>query len=389
MLDGAGTTRTTVVAGLGAALLAVALAGPAAADPPRIVQIALGANHSCALDHGGYVWCWGDNLWGQLGDGSRTDRPTPVMVHDLGSVVALAAGDAHSCAATAGFGTRCWGANWHGQLGDGTTRERLRPVAVAGIGDVAALAVGRAHSCGITATGAAFCWGDNGQGQLGDGTVKTRLAPAAVRLGPVATLAAGHQHSCGITAAGEAFCWGSGDWGQLGIGSTPDFRKRPAAVRRSGSAVALATGRLHSCAVTAGDRVRCWGANEAGQLGIGDTADFRALPAAVKHLGPVTALAAGDSHACAVTYRSRARCWGANHSGQIGDGTRDDRPIPVAVKGLGRVTAVAAGLGHSCALTESGRVRCWGGNGEGQLGDGSSILYSATPVDVVFPDVTY
>lgn len=389
MLDGAGTARATVVAGLGAALLAVALAGPAAADPPRIVQIALGANHSCALDHGGYVWCWGDNLWGQLGDGSRTDRPTPVMVDDLGSVVALAAGDAHSCAATAGFGTRCWGANWHGQLGDGTTRERLRPVAVAGIGDVAALAAGQAHSCGITATGAAFCWGDNDQGQLGDGTVKTRLAPVAVRIGPVATLAAGVQHSCAVAVAGAAFCWGSGDWGQLGSGSTPDLRRLPVAVRRLGSAVALATGRLHSCAVTAEDRVRCWGANEAGQLGSGGAAAFRAVAAAVQRLGPVTALAAGGSHACAVTYRGRARCWGANHSGQLGDGSRDDRPTPVAVSGLGRVVAVAAGGAHSCALTGGGGVRCWGSNVEGQLGTGSTALWSPLPADVVFPDVIY
>src|SRR5689334_3998245 len=134
-------------------------------------RLSAGWNHACALLDDGTVQCWGDNIWGQLGDGTFTTRIAPVAVSNLNSVVSIAVGRQHSCAILGSQGTvRCWGRNDGGQLGNGTSSQSInQPVFVTGLANVVALTAGDLHTCAVRVDGTVWCWGDNLEGQLGNG----------------------------------------------------------------------------------------------------------------------------------------------------------------------------------------------------------------------------
>ena len=351
-----------------------------------ITAIAAGGEHTCALTRGGGVKCWGANLSGQLGDGTTTWRSTPADVVGLGSgITAIAAGGSHTCALTSGGVVKCWGRNGDGQLGDGTTADSSTPLDVVALGSgVAAIAAGGSHTCALTSGGVVKCWGRNGDGQLGDGTTADSSTPLdVVALGSgVAAIAAGGSHTCALTSGGVVKCWGRNYYGQLGDGTTADSSTPLDVVALGSGVAAIAAGGRHTCAMTSGGGVKCWGWNYYGQLGDGTTT-WRSMPADVLGLGSgVAAIAAGWYHTCALTSSGGGKCWGANSSGQLGDGTTTWRSTPADVVGLGSgVAAIAPGYSHTCALTGGG-VQCWGRNGDGQLGDGTTTDRS-TPVDVV------
>ena len=185
-------------------------------------SISAGRNHTCALLSTGGVKCWGYNGVNALGDGTYTSRLTPANVSGLSSgVSAIAAGGSHTCALLSTGGVKCWGYNFYGQLGDGTRTDRTTPTDVSGLSSgVSAIVAGLNHTCALLSTGGVKCWGWNSNGQLGNGSNTNKTTPTDVSglSSGVSAIAAGETHTCALLSTGGVKCWGSGDLGQLGNG---------------------------------------------------------------------------------------------------------------------------------------------------------------------------
>jgi alpha-tubulin suppressor-like RCC1 family protein len=192
--------------------------------------ISAGGLHTCAIDAGGAGWCWGNNFYGQVGDGSSTDQVTPVPITGGLGFKAISAGKLHTCALDNSGAAYCWGRNDDGQLGTGNTTGSNAPMPVAGAHAFVAISAGTSHTCGLAAGGEVFCWGKNDHGQLGDGTITSTSTPTQVAGGLVfASVSVGAAHTCGVTTANVAYCWGDNQFGQLGDG-TLTVRVAPAKV---------------------------------------------------------------------------------------------------------------------------------------------------------------
>ena len=453
-----------------------------------VTAISAHGYHTCALTSAGAVECWGYDAYGELGDGTTTNKRSPVAVSGLSSgVTAISAGEHHTCALSSAGVVKCWGDNEFGQLGDGTTTTKITPVPVSGLSSVIAISTGGSHTCMLTSAGAVKCWGDNGDGQLGDGTTanKTTAVPVSGLNSGVIAISAGDFHTCALTGAGAVECWGYNAFGELGDGTTTTKMTPVAVSGLSSGVVAISAGGYHTCALTSARRsrvlglqriwparqrddhqqtdagrrqrpgqrhhrdkcrplphlradqrrrgrvlgrqriwrprprhvrggndagrrqwpeqrrhryqcrslstcaltsagaVKCWGYNGSGQLGDG-TFTEKPTPVAVSGLSSgVTTISAGGLHTCVLASAGAVKCWGYNGSGQLGDGTFTEKPTPVAVSGLSSgAIAIGAGGLHSCALTSVGAAECWGENKYGELGDGTTTT-KATPVAVI------
>lgn len=340
-------------------------------------SLAVGYEHACGATSAGAVYCWGGNGSGQLGDGTTTNRSTPVQVLGGLTLQGVVAGYEHTCARTSpGNAAYCWGSNSDAQLGDGTFTDRTTPVAVQGGLAFTALAGGGYHTCGLVST-TAYCWGNNFDGQLGDQTTSTRTAPTLVTGGlAFQALSGGSWHTCGRITTGDAYCWGWNGFGQNGNAFAFDHLA-PVPISGGLSLRSISTNNQHSCGVSTGNTAYCWGANVYGQLGDASYAD-RLTPVAVSGGGTYQSVTTGEEHSCALTTGSAVSCWGLNDDGQLGDGTVATRNTPLAISGT--YQSVTAGNYHSCALSTN-TVYCWGYNIDGQLGNGTTTN-SSSPVGV-------
>jgi hypothetical protein len=245
------------------------------------------------------AWTWGDNWWGQLGDGTTEDRHSPVQVSNLGDVEAIEAWQYHTAALQRDGTVWTWGKNWAGELGDGTTEDRTSPVQVVGLTDATAVAVGRLHTLALRPDGTVWVWGGNRYDQLGDAATGDHTTPILVPgLTHVVAVAALEFYSMALRSDGTVWTWGDNTMGQLGDGTTSQ-RSTPAPVTGLSGVVAMAPGACHAAALRVDGTVWAWGRNYAGQLGDGTYADhFIAAPAI--GLTDAVAVAAGWEHTLAV-----------------------------------------------------------------------------------------
>lgn len=355
----------------------------------RLATVSTGGHHACGLTAGGDAYCWGQNLNGQLGDGTTTDRRRPVRVGGGLALSAIDAGNWHACGVTHQGQVYCWGSNTDGQLGrESDELNLIAPVPVAIEDSVTAITAGGVHTCALASGGAVYCWGGNGYGELGNGTNgNAQFEPVRV-IGDVtfASVTAGAAHTCGLTAAGEAYCWGYNALGQLGLGSTGDDRDTPTPVTGGITFTVLAAGG-GTCGVADDGTAYCWGVDNHGEVGDGpDTSECmietfshscRAEPSALDAqltFARIDHGAGGNGgHGCAISTAGDGYCWGIDFAGKIGDGgqTGAVHESPQSVAGAYQFASVSAGLDHSCAIATDGLTYCWGGNHAGQLGDGT------------------
>ncbi len=402
---------------------------PAISLGTTAVSIAAGGQHACALLSNNTTKCWGYNTDGQLGVGDTNHRGD--QAGEMGAslpAISLGAGRSavkilgtylNTCAELDNGSMKCWGASWAGMLGIGPSDTRgdqpgdmgnNLPSFDFGTGrSVQSLGAGFGYhfACAVLDNATVKCWGANSYGQLGvdrsanvgDESQDMGAQLEYVDLGTGTTVvqaAAGDTHSCALLSSGEVKCWGSNRYGTLGLDDTQRRSGRAIymgnnlpALNLGQSALAIDVGHDHSCAILANGAIKCWGRNDAGQLGLGDTHDRGDQAGEMGSLATVDlggraakSLGLGYRHSCAVLDDDSLRCWGWNLFGQLGledQQTRGDSPgemgaaLPTVNLGTGRsAQQVSAGVYNTCAILDTGAVKCWGVNVHGQLGQGDT-----------------
>ncbi|MEY2967053.1 MAG: hypothetical protein RLY50_1103, partial [Actinomycetota bacterium] len=352
-------------------------------------RIAAGRDHTCGIDPDGAVWCWGDNLNGKLGDptftSGRSESPRRAAALPDGRVAEqIVAGTNHTCVRANDNTVWCWGASGAGQLGHvgltGTSPTQVGQIQATTLG------AGGNTTCAALTDGTARCWGLNDVGQWGDST--TSATPALGTLGVVSGVTShpgggqfsmesvdiGTSHVCAVAGSGATWCWGSAANGRLGSSSPTDASTPRGTATLPAAAVQTAVGGAHTCVALADGTVSCFGLNNEGELGSDSTSVSSSdAPLAVTGLSNVSRVTAGDEFTCAVA-SGQVRCFGANWSGQLGDGTSTPRHSSAPVSNIaGTAVDVVAGEFHACAVTETEDVWCWGLNRNGQLGIGNRV----------------
>lgn len=405
-------------------------AGRTAAD------ITLGYNFTCAILDTGDVKCWGQGGWGQLGtNDSNNLGATPGSMATIAPVhlggftaKAISAGADFVCVILNTDEMKCWGNSGDGQAGYdrgddlGDAPNEMQTLGIVNVGGannkVKKIATGALHTCAILESGAVKCWGYNGEGQLGaehwdnigDGRPgsTTMAALGVVNLGAhtAIDIATGDYHTCVILNTGDVKCWGSSYYGETGyddynsLGGTPGDMAALGAVNLGGrTAKSISAGAGHTCAILDNDKIKCWGSNYDGELGLntsveefGSTAGSMAALSTVDVGTGITVkqMDLGDYFTCALLSTDDMKCWGSNSSGQLGQNTsanyggtdmnlEDLATVNLATPG---VLQVQVGESHSCALLSSGDVKCWGLNTYGQLGYGDTNPRGGTVGDM-------
>jgi alpha-tubulin suppressor-like RCC1 family protein len=287
---------------------------------------------------------------------------------------ALASGGGYTCGLTGGA-TYCWGGMPVSVISNSAV-----PVAVPDAPRFVSLTLGGDARCGLDAAGFAWCWGANTLGENGDGSFQAKLAPVPVEGGHRwRQLSASFLHVCGITLDDQAYCWGNGFRGALGNGDIDGWPTSPVPVPVAGDYRfrTVAAGAAFSCALTLDGEAYCWGANDSGQLGDGEPVHLggsdRAVPSPVVGGHRFVSVETGYSHACGLTESGEGYCWGAGpQRGESGHWS-----APVLLAGDVRWASLSAGGRHTCGITVEGETYCWGRGDHGQLGtEDTEVVFS-------------
>lgn len=293
-------------------------------------------------------------------------------------------GDYHSCMIAANGSIYCTGRNGDGQVGDGTMVEKHVPTPINTTFGFVQVVGGLYFSCGLLINGSVMCWGDGSRGQFGDGSINSNPNPTFTKaLEPFTQIAAGWYHTCGVLVNGSIQCWGYNGDGEVGTGNTVSPQTTPITVIAPYTFVQVVAGSYHTCGLLNNGSVMCWGANPSGQIGNGTSgAGDAKQPVFTNSTLPYMYLAAGESHTCGLRYNNSLQCWGLGSNGMLGTGkiTNERSPVDVNMTNVPFI-GMALGDAHTCGLAANGTVQCWGNGNAGQLGDGLGST-SQIPVTV-------
>ncbi len=383
-------------------------------------HISAGGYHTCAVMSNSKLFCWGNNEYGQLGDGTGIISRTPkaIYLETEVSFTSVNAGNVHTCAEDSSANRYCWGNNDSGQLGTRDTFNHIVATPALQLADesINQISVNELHTCATTVSGRIYCWGANQKGQLGDGTMTANMfgarvgaslippstasqtptfsptqAPSVDHLNAFVRMSIDATHSCALTTSGDAYCWGSNTYGQLGNTTTlrstvPIAVKMPSGV----SFTDINTHGAQNCAIADTGNAYCWGTEHPYPVLI-----------SIPDASSLTNISVGASHICVLTTTGTAICWGSNVYGELGNGDSDEingntnsysNPVAVNMPPGEIFTQIQASLSHTCALTATGRVYCWGYNAFGQIGNGTmdnvvSPTEISTPSGITFTKI--
>ena len=356
------------------------LVRPAGVTGP-VKDFAAGNKHTLAVDAGGRILGWGDDLKGQTGSATETTRNVPAVVANLGPASQVAAGDGHSLVLLRDGTVAGWGDNFGGAVGSGTTGVRTAPETLSGLVGITQVSAAKASSAALDAAGALWVWGDNSRGQLARPLNESSIfVPVKAKDVPaLKQVALGGTHSVGLDANGKVWAWGDNNEGQLGDASASGGpASRSVAVLSDIRAVAA--GEAHSLALDGQGRVWAWGRNKFAQVSpSGDVAI--STPAKVNGLPRVVAIAAGLGSSLALDETGKLWGWGLNQFGELGQGGTGFTLNPTLVDG-DTYARLSAAPWHTLATRADGVAWAFGWNDYGQLGDGSFVR-QVLPVGVV------
>lgn len=358
-------------------------------------SISGGNDFTCAAATTNLPYCWGNNTYSQLGEGTQTARSRPTQLSGgLLQLTQVTSGFDFACGLAANGSAYCWGNDWYGQLGIDTAdvNQHATPDLVVGGHTFQQISAGFRHVCALDTAGVAWCWGAPSEGSVGKAVLteypdNPQQVTTTLRFSQID---AGGNTSCAVAESGDIWCWGFNGYGQLGNNSTDARAYVPVKVVGGRSYSEVSVGTFHTCGISEGS-VYCWGRNMEGQLGIGyaspSSEGGSPLPVSpLGTLGTARHVSAGNTHTCEVNAGGDVYCWGLNANGQLGDLSTVLRTSAVLVRTDARFVAVTTGLLHSCALTEAGAAFCWGSNASGRLGLGNASNSNITaPTQVVLP----
>lgn len=285
----------------------------------------------------------------------------------------------HSCAIMEDNSLRCWGNNHARQIAsaDNNFKDSAHVITIAGVTGFRSVATGAAHTCAVTLDNRLFCWGDSNEGQVGGGSSSGyQFTPLHIDTDTTyLSVVAGELYSCAITTDNKLKCWGRNSYGQLGVDSTTEMTV-PTEVTPGTTYKYVAAGSQSTCAITSDDKLFCWGFNAYYQLGDGTTT-WKQIPVAVDSTESYKKVAVGSKHSCGITTSDKMKCWGNNSRGSVGDNTTTNRTTPVAVNAAVSYKDVTVNddstdaRSFTCAITLDNDLQCWGYNVYMQLADGT------------------
>jgi alpha-tubulin suppressor-like RCC1 family protein/uncharacterized protein YjdB len=371
----------------------------------RLMLMDAGGEFTCGVANLGRGYCWGLSADGRTAaspDSScfvPTDAcilPPKRMNEPQLAFTTISAGGNFGCGVTTDRLLYCWGNDLSGQVGNGASGAGATPsLATVKNERFTSVSAGEEHACALNTSGRAFCWGNDQFGQLGDHGLVNSTTPIPVNdsLRLFKAVSAGFRHTCALTLGGAAYCWGDNTFGQLGTGSFGGGSDVPVAVAGGLTFIAISAGGWidgsvegsHTCAVEVSGSMYCWGANNFGQLGNGAVGAGSSTPILVGGPGGFTTVATGGFHTCGLA-GGQVSCWGRSEYGEVGDNDISYHLVgsPSMVGGL-QATAVTAGRKHSCAMSAAGEAMCWGSNIFGALGNEYQAGGRATPQVVARP----